>query len=142
MFIFINVSDETDLHEELQKVFNKIREQGANQNKNSNSYEEEENVKFYFKKRNLDFTDLLWNVLKKCQSYQELKNCLKIVFDAIKTGHIRPQIHVRNTTWIGREAKALMRGQTQDTELTGAIPLQMLIEIGIEKLKKDYINIF
>lgn len=35
-----------------------------------------------------------------------------------------------------------MRGQADLPELTGLMPLNMLIEMGIEKIKKDYINIF
>lgn len=38
--------------------------------------------------------------------------------------------------------RSLMRGQADLPELTGLMPLNMLIEMGIEKIKKDYINIF
>lgn len=38
--------------------------------------------------------------------------------------------------------RSLMRGQADLPELTGLMPLNMLIEMGIEKIKKDSINIF
>ena len=39
------------------------------------------------------------------ESYQELTKGLQFVFDAIKSGDIRPQIHIRTVTEVNIEEK-------------------------------------
>ncbi|XP_071540637.1 protein zwilch homolog [Panulirus ornatus] len=98
--------------------------------------------KFFNRRQNMDFTDLLWTVLIRCESFQELRESLGLVFEAVSSGEVRPQIHVRNVTQVGRLSRNLMRGQGGFPELSGLTPLHMLIEMGCEKIKRDYINIF
>lgn len=37
----------------------------------------------------------------ECESYQELKESLELIFKAVVMGQVRPQIHVRNNTQVG-----------------------------------------
>ncbi|KAK7080969.1 hypothetical protein SK128_028316 [Halocaridina rubra] len=137
--------DSQSVSEDLEKVFTTIRDKAQRQKRDeegTTNFDMMVQDKFYDQRHNMDFTDLLWNVLMRCESYSDLKQNLHLVFITIAYGQVRPQIHVRNKTQIGILARGLMRGQEELPDLSGVIPLQMLIEIGIEKIKRDYINIF
>ncbi|XP_068201412.1 protein zwilch homolog isoform X2 [Palaemon carinicauda] len=132
--------DSSSVSKDLEAFFTTIKEKAQRQKKVEEDAMVEE--KFYNRRQNMDFTDLLWNVLMKCESYNELKSSLRSVFKAIASGHIRPQIHVRTKTKIGIAALGLMRGQSGDPDLSGITPIEMLVDIGMEKIKRDYVNIF
>lgn len=137
--------DSSSVAKDLEAFFTTIKEKAQRQKKveegtpNSDTMVED---KFYSRRQNMDFTDLLWTVLMKCESYSELESSLRLVFEAIASGHIRPQIHVRTKTKIGIAALGLMRGQSGEPDLSGLTPIEMLVDIGMEKIKRDYINIF
>lgn len=137
--------DSTSVAEDIENVFTTIREKAQRQKKEEDgttNFDMMVEDKFYSRRQNMDFTDILWSVLMRCESFQDLKQNLGLVFKTISTGQVRPQIHVRNKTQIGILSRSLMRGQSAEPNLSGITPLQMLIEIGIEKIKRDYINIF
>lgn len=141
---FVREGDKT-VAEQIEDVFASVREKGQRQKKDeeaSADCDKKVEEKFFSRRQNMDFIDLLWMVLMKCESYQELKESLEFIFKAVVMGQVRPQIHVRNNTQVGNLVRSLMRGQADLPELTGLMPLNMLIEMGIEKIKKDYINIF
>lgn len=62
-----------------------------------------------------------------------LSCCLHLTLVS-SNSHFLPQV--------GCLLRNLTRGRGGMPELTGLTPLHMLIEIGCEKIKKDYINIF
>lgn len=136
--------DALTVDEELEVIFNSIRDRDARKGDDDGgaSFDIMIEGKFFNRRQNMDFTDTIWTALMKCGSYQELKESLYKVFHAINVGQVRPQIHVRNLSQVGCVARSLMRGQGDIPELDGLQPLEMLIEIGIEKMKRDYINIF
>ncbi|CAL4147488.1 unnamed protein product, partial [Meganyctiphanes norvegica] len=141
---FVRDDDDLTVGEELENIFNSIRDKDARKADDDAgaSFDIMIEGKFFNRRQNMDFTDTVWTALMKCESYQELKESLIKIFHAINAGQVRPQIHVRNLTQVGCVARNLMRGQGEIPELEGLEPLEMLIEIGIEKLKRDYINIF
>ncbi|XP_045624932.1 protein zwilch homolog [Procambarus clarkii] len=132
--------------QEMEEVFAIIREKGQRQKKEDDDGISDFDMLIkgtaFNRRQNMDFTDLLWTVLIKCESFQELKENLSLVFNAVASGEIRPQIHVRNSTQVGNLSRDLMRGHEMVSDLSGLLPLHMLIEIGCEKIKRDYINIF
>ncbi|KAG7175369.1 zwilch-like [Homarus americanus] len=135
----------TTMAQDIEKVFAIIREKGQRIKKEEHRGSEFDLMiesKSFNRRQNMDFTDLLWTVFMRCESYQELKESLLLVFEAVASGEVRPQIHVRNNTQVGSLSRNLMRGQEGLPELSDLTPLHMLIEMGCEKIKRDYINIF
>ncbi|KAK8400377.1 hypothetical protein O3P69_003217 [Scylla paramamosain] len=131
--------------EELEEVFTSIRDKGVRTKREEDGgcdFDMMIEGKFLNWRQNMDFTDRLWSILMRCESYQELKDSLNLVFKAVAGEEVRPQIHVRNTTQVGSVVRNLIRGRGSLPQLRDLTPLLMLIEIGYEKLKRDYINIF
>jgi len=89
-------------------------------------------------RQDFDFTDRLWSVLSKSQSYQELTEGFRNVFSTIKREEIRPFIYSQNKTSVVSKVGELVRGAETLPSFHGAIPLKMLIECGMEKLRRDY----
>jgi len=89
-------------------------------------------------RQEVDFTDMLWSTLSKAQSYQELIEAFRTVFTTIMTEEIRPFVYARNKTMVVRIVAGLVRGGETLPDLTGSMPLQLLIECGLEKLRRDY----
>ncbi|XP_014666597.1 PREDICTED: protein zwilch homolog [Priapulus caudatus] len=90
----------------------------------------------------LDFTDKLWNILIESSSYTELLDSFREVFTALQAGHIEPMVNQRNNTQLARLVRDSYSGKMATPDLTGALPLQLLLEIGIEKLTVDYVTAF
>jgi len=89
-------------------------------------------------RQEVDFTDMLWSTLCKAQSYQELTEAFRTVFSTIMTEEIRPFVYARNKTRVVRLVGGLVRGGETLPDLSGSLPLEMLIECGLEKLRRDY----
>jgi len=89
-------------------------------------------------RQEVDFTDMLWSTLCKAQSYQELTEAFRRVFSTIMTEEIRPFVYARNKTRVVRMVGGLVRGGEVLPDLTGSLPLELLIECGLEKLRRDY----
>lgn len=87
-----------------------------------------------------DLTDKLWNVLKCCSSYRELRQALNYVFQCAAKCNI-----VNLPTNNNRLAEIINEVSQQRLAipcLSGSEPLELLLEIGLEKLFKDYEFIF
>jgi len=52
------------------------------------------------------------------------------------------QVHPRNPTKLAHILRELMRGGSPVPAITGITAIELLIEIGLEKLSKDYTHIF
>lgn len=89
-------------------------------------------------RQEVDFTDMLWSTLSKSQSYQELTESFRTVFSTILTEEIRPFVYARNKTRVVRLVGGLVRGGETLPDLSGSLPLELLIECGLEKLRRDY----
>ncbi|KAK3599930.1 hypothetical protein CHS0354_012571 [Potamilus streckersoni] len=94
------------------------------------------------KRKDFDFTDHLWKVLKNCTSHADLVESLGYVLTVLSNGELQPFIHSANKTTLADLVRDSFRGQLRIPALVGLVPLQMLAEIGMEKLRQDYINIF
>jgi hypothetical protein len=52
------------------------------------------------------------------------------------------QIYPKNDTRIARIVREIVRGREEAPVLEGKAPLEILVEIGIEKLTRDYVHAF
>jgi hypothetical protein len=51
-------------------------------------------------------------------------------------------VHPKNPTKVAHVLKELMRGSSSLPDLSGIASVELLLEIGLEKLCKDYTHIF
>lgn len=90
-------------------------------------------------RQEVDFTDQLWLVLARSQSYAQLTSALTSVLSTIQTEEIRPFIYGGGGGLeVVRIMKSLDRGEMERVELSGSKPLAILVECGLEKLRRDY----
>ena len=86
----------------------------------------------------MDFTDELWSVLCRATSYAQLTDSLRNILDTIAAEELRPFVYTRNKTEVARLVQALVRGEGPAPDLSGSRPLELAIECGLEKLRRDY----
>ncbi|XP_076314787.1 zwilch kinetochore protein isoform X2 [Tachypleus tridentatus] len=94
------------------------------------------------KRESLDFTDHLWTLLSGCSSFEELKMALLFIFKQLNSKEMRPLIFRKNTTTLGKYIRQIHHEDLETPSLEGVKPLEMLVEIGVEKLRRDYTSIF
>ncbi|NWV69168.1 ZWILC protein, partial [Malurus elegans] len=102
-------------------------------------------IKSIFGERgDLDFTEQLWCKMKsKCvSSYQELTDCFTLVIKSLQLGEIQPWIHQGSSSFLSQLIQQSYHGKMKDISLSDISPIQMLLEIGLEKMKKDYVSFF
>ncbi|NWH41027.1 ZWILC protein, partial [Chloropsis hardwickii] len=102
-------------------------------------------IKSIFGERgDLDFTEQLWCKMKSkyVRSYQELKDCFTLVIKSLQCGEIQPWIHQGSSSFLSQLIQQSYHGKMEDVSLSGIAPIQMLLEIGLEKIKKDYVSFF
>ncbi|NXY54295.1 ZWILC protein, partial [Callaeas wilsoni] len=102
-------------------------------------------IKSIFGERgDLDFTEQLWCKMKsKCvSSYQELIDCFTLVIKCLELGEIQPWIHQGSSSFLSRLIQQSYHGKMENVSLSDVTPIQMLLEIGLEKMKKDYVSFF
>lgn len=93
-------------------------------------------------RKDQDFTDRLWNVFINCSSYAELVDCLRYILTELKKGELQPLVYKTNTTTLAQMVRDSYVGKLVIPKLVGLLPLQILCEMGAEKLRRDYINVF
>ncbi|XP_065082364.1 protein zwilch-like [Ochlerotatus camptorhynchus] len=88
----------------------------------------------------VDVTDRLWSVLKYCSCYDDLKDVLTFIFKAASRSNLAniPS----NNNRLAQLIKSIAQGRLAIPILTGAEPFELLLEIGFEKIFKDYQIIF
>ncbi|NXR57630.1 ZWILC protein, partial [Rhadina sibilatrix] len=100
-------------------------------------------IKSIFDERgDLDFTEQLWCKMKSVSSYQELIDCFTLVIKSLERGEIQPWIHQGSSSFLSQLIQQSYHGKIEDVSLSGITPIQMLLEIGLEKMKKDYVSFF
>ncbi|NWZ99046.1 ZWILC protein, partial [Nesospiza acunhae] len=102
-------------------------------------------IKSIFGERgDLDFTEQLWCKMKsKCvSSYQELIDCFTLVIKSLERGEIQPWIHQGSSSFLSQLIQQSYHGKMEAVSLSDITPIQMLLEVGLEKMKKDYVSFF
>ncbi|KAG8506176.1 Protein zwilch, partial [Galemys pyrenaicus] len=91
----------------------------------------------------LDFAEQLWSKMSSSvTSYQDLVKCFTLIIQSLQRGDIQPWLHSGSNSLLSKLIHQSYHGTMDTVSLTGTIPVQMLLEIGLDKLKKDYISFF
>ncbi|KAL4681992.1 hypothetical protein H8957_006745 [Semnopithecus entellus] len=101
-------------------------------------------VKRLFKARSdLDFAEQLWcKMSSSVISYQDLVKCFALIIQSLQCGDIQPWLHSGSNSLLSKLIHQSYHGAMDTVSLSGTTPVQMLLEIGLDKLKKDYISFF
>ncbi|NWR63612.1 ZWILC protein, partial [Bucorvus abyssinicus] len=102
-------------------------------------------IKSIFSERgDLDFAEQLWCKMRsKCvSSYQELVDCFTLIIKSLERGEIQPWIHQGSNSLLSKLIQQSYHGKIEAVPLSGITPVQMLLEIGLDKMKKDYVSFF
>ncbi|XP_033045554.1 protein zwilch homolog isoform X1 [Trachypithecus francoisi] len=101
-------------------------------------------VKRLFKARSdLDFAEQLWcKMSSSVISYQDLVKCFALIIQSLQRGDIQPWLHSGSNSLLSKLIHQSYHGAMDTVSLSGTTPVQMLLEIGLDKLKKDYISFF
>ncbi|NXM76075.1 ZWILC protein, partial [Serilophus lunatus] len=100
-------------------------------------------IKSIFSERgDLDFAEQLWCKMRNVSSYQELIDCFTLVIKSLEHGEIQPWIHRGSSSFLHELIQQSYHGKMEVVSLTGITPIQMLFEIGLDKMKKDYVSFF
>lgn len=98
-------------------------------------------------------------------SYQDIRDCLKLVIDALRFGDVKAwvwkdeiqfstvhgpvkcviwfcllQIHRDSSSSLSKLVMQSYHQQIGHVSLSGVTPVHMLLEMGLDKMRKDYIN--
>ncbi|KAH8355578.1 hypothetical protein KR200_008666, partial [Drosophila serrata] len=87
-------------------------------------------------RRITDLTDKLWELLKCCDSYKDLKMAFNMLFQCAARCNIVNTPTNKNR--LAEIIKELANRRLAMPCLSGAEPLELLLEIGLEKVYKDY----
>lgn len=94
------------------------------------------------KRQPVDFTDEMWNAMSGCGTYQELREGFSMIFRAVQAGEIKPLIVPKNGTKVGAYLRNMSPHFRPECTMGGLMPVRMLTEIGLQKLQRDFVNIF
>ena len=106
-----------------------------------------------FQRNDHDFTDKLWLFLFKLENRDEMRQCIKEVLQDIINGALQPAISPANETKLAKFIRQMYLADSDESKLYAKDKLfeflssetavyNLIIEIGIEKLRKDYFNFF
>ncbi|XP_026855282.2 protein zwilch homolog [Electrophorus electricus] len=89
----------------------------------------------------LDFTEHLWEKMRKSvTSYQDITDSLNLVIKAVRFGQIKPWVHRDSSSSLSELIVKSYQHQVEPVLLAGHTPAIMLLELGLDKMRKDYIN--
>lgn len=131
------------LLEELQGTAKTQQDQAAKTAEATKSKTETDTPIFnsFLERGDLDFVEQLWvRMRKSVTSYQDIGDCLKLVTEALRYGDIKPWIHRDSSSSLSKLILQSYHKQIDHVSLTGVTPVHMLLEMGLDKMRKDYIN--
>ncbi|KAH0947663.1 hypothetical protein HN011_011691 [Eciton burchellii] len=92
-------------------------------------------------RQDIDFTDLLWEILIKTSKYPQMISYIETVLKEIIEHKALPQINDTNSTRFVKCISYLHHQETISHLLAGSVPLELVIDMGFEKLIRDYFYI-
>ncbi|XP_067874337.1 protein zwilch homolog isoform X4 [Heterodontus francisci] len=91
----------------------------------------------------LDFAEQLWTRMRRTvSSYQDVVDCLTLVIQHLKRKDIQPWIHRGSNSSLSKLIQQSYHGTMPTVSVNGLTAIRMLLEIGVDKLRRDYINYF
>ncbi|XP_053574500.1 protein zwilch homolog [Bombina bombina] len=98
---------------------------------------------FVTERGDLDFAEMLWCKMKSSvSSYKDVVDCFSLIIQSLKHGEVHPWIHRGSNSTLSKLIQQSYHGNMPSISLSGLAPIRMLLEIGLDKMKKDYINCF
>nr|XP_060611352.1 protein zwilch homolog isoform X2 [Anolis sagrei ordinatus]XP_060611353.1 protein zwilch homolog isoform X2 [Anolis sagrei ordinatus] len=92
---------------------------------------------------NLDFVELLWSkIWRNIVSYEELVECFTLVMKSLQCGELQAPVHEESSSLLSKLIKQSYYGNVEPVSLSGDAPMRMFLEIGVDKLKRDYFHYF
>ncbi|XP_077274476.1 protein zwilch homolog isoform X2 [Temnothorax americanus] len=101
----------------------------------------QERVQNVFLRHDGDFTDFLWEILIKATAYPQMINYVETVLMEILEHKFIPQINDTNSTRFVKCISNLHHQETTSHLLVGSVPLELVVDMGFEKLTRDYLYI-
>ena len=105
-----------------------------------------------FARKDLDFTERLWLLLKDCIDEDDLLASFQMCHAALFSGRCQPVVHSSNVTSLAVFIRDLLQFETKEQQqelqsrakqfLSPDSAIKCLIEIGCEKLARDYTRYF
>ncbi|EDW82989.2 uncharacterized protein Dwil_GK22553 [Drosophila willistoni] len=128
--------DMGELSESINQMMNEVSPFVDSYGNVHNDFDFEEAIQ-RCKFRNItDLTDKLWELLKSCGSYHDLKLAFSMVFQCAARCNIVNT--PTNTNRLAEIIRELVNRRLAIPCLNGAEPLELLFEIGLDKVYKDY----
>ncbi|NXO04201.1 ZWILC protein, partial [Rhinopomastus cyanomelas] len=93
----------------------------------------------FSERRDLDFAEQLWCKMRSIRSHQELSDCITLIFESVACGEIQPWIHQGSNSLISKLIQQSYYGKSEVVPFRST-PTQMLLEIGLDKMKRDYVS--
>ncbi|XP_076379095.1 protein zwilch homolog isoform X1 [Megalopta genalis] len=90
---------------------------------------------------NLDLTDILWDLLIKNSNCFEMTKCIHTVLKEVAESEYFAQVNLTNSTRFSEAINNLSQHNIISHLLSGSLPLEYVIDMGFEKLCRDYIYI-
>ncbi|XP_061677581.1 protein zwilch homolog [Syngnathoides biaculeatus] len=126
--------------EELQSPM-RLQQEQASKPAERNPESDPPLYKSFLERGDLDFVEQLWVLMRKSVTcYQDIGDSLKLVMEALTYGYIKPWIHRDNSSSLSKLILQSYHQKIEHVSLTGVTPVQMLLEMGLDKMRKDYFN--
>nr|XP_056722102.1 protein zwilch homolog [Euleptes europaea] len=94
-------------------------------------------------REDLDFVEQLWCKLwKSVTSCEELVKCFRLIMKSFQCGELQAWVHKESNSLLSKLIKQSHHGSMETVSLSGEAPVQMLLEIGVDKMKRDYLSYF
>ncbi|XP_078386266.1 protein zwilch homolog isoform X2 [Cetorhinus maximus] len=81
-------------------------------------------------------------LIEAVSSYQDVVDCLMLVIQHLKCKDIQPWIHRGSNSSLSKLIQQSYHGSMPTVSVNGLTAIRMLLEIGLDKLRRDYINYF
>ncbi|XP_077993796.1 protein zwilch homolog [Glandiceps talaboti] len=94
------------------------------------------------KRERLDFTEQLWNVCIGATSYKDVTESFDVVLKALHSGEVQPMVHRSNLTQMAKMVRLSYDRKMTLLQLDDSVPLELLVEMGIDKIRRDYTTYF
>ncbi|RZB40001.1 uncharacterized protein BDFB_009449, partial [Asbolus verrucosus] len=110
--------------------------------KNSNCLKKEVNKTLNLKNlREQTISDKLWTILKSCRKLSDLRESFHFLFEELAESEISLYTSIRDKSAVSEIINGILDGKCAVPTLSVSQSLELLIDLGLEKLKNDYLVI-
>ncbi|XP_057338616.1 uncharacterized protein LOC130676440 [Microplitis mediator] len=88
---------------------------------------------------NLDFTDKFWQIIRAADNYVLITDCVYAIFEAMVEKNFKPQFNSTEDTRFAGMVSELDSEHKKFSLHAGSISLELVIDMGIEKISRDYL---